>query len=286
MAASAADGFLLIDKPAGCTSQDVVAAVRRGLSAKRAGHTGTLDPFATGLLIVLVGSATRLARFLPSEPKTYEAAIRFGSETDTGDGTGSVVRHAEAPDETRVMDAIARLTGSFEQVPPAYSAKQVGGQRAYAMAREGRPLSLSPVTVRVDEWQVVRHDGACWQARITVGSGTYIRALARDLGRLTNSAAHLTALRRVRIGPFEVNAALTLARVREAVTPMPAADALVNFPRARLDETEVALVRQGHIVHARIPGARAALVDGSGALVAVAERCEDGWQPRVVLADA
>src|SRR4029078_11268780 len=135
------------DKPAGYSSQDIVTAVRRTLGASRAGHTGTLDPFATGLLIVLLGRATRIARFVPNAPKEYLAEVAFGNETDTDDVTGIATATAELPDESRVVDAIAQLTGSLQQVPPNYSAKHVDGRRAYVMAREGIAVALSPVEV-------------------------------------------------------------------------------------------------------------------------------------------
>src|SRR3954466_13494642 len=152
-------GFLLVDKPAGMTSHDVVARVRRATDTKRVGHTGTLDPFATGLLVVLIGRGTRLIPYVSGEPKVYEATIRFGAETDTDDLTGSVTRDAALPDGAAIAEGVARLTGPIEQVPPAYSAKQVGGRRAYAAARQGAPLELPPVRVNVQEWKLVALDG-------------------------------------------------------------------------------------------------------------------------------
>lgn len=277
------DGVLLVDKPAGLTSQDVVSAARRALDASRAGHTGTLDPFATGLMVVLLGSATRLARFIPSEPKSYEAVIRFGTATDTDDRTGTPITSAPLPDESRVRDAIPRLTGAISQVPPDYSAKQVGGRRAYALARSGEPARLDPVGVHVHEWEVLGHAGDTWHVRITCGTGTYIRALARDLGRLSGSAAHLADLRRLRIGPFDVRDALPLDQVSAETPPRAMLDALVGFPREVLDVASVEHVRHGRAVSATVAGARAALVDPEGSLVAVAERTKDLWWPKVVL---
>src|SRR5688500_2337280 len=140
----AIDGLLLVDKPSGITSHDVVSAARRALATRRIGHAGTLDPFATGLLVLLMGHATRLLPYLDAEPKEYQAAIAFGAETDTDDATGVVVRNADFPRAARVRDALPALTGSIDQVPPAYSAKQVGGRRAYDAARRGAPLALEP----------------------------------------------------------------------------------------------------------------------------------------------
>jgi tRNA pseudouridine55 synthase len=202
------------------TSHDVVQQVRRIYGERSIGHLGTLDPFATGLLILLLGRATRLANFLNVEPKVYEAIIRFGSETDTDDATGSVIRTAPAPSMESVHAAIDSLTGLISQVPPAYSAKSVDGTRAYDAARRGEPLELVPVQVRVDSWQLgAIHDDSL-RAIITCGPGTYVRALARDLGRLTSSAAHLSALRRIRIGDFDVGDATSLAALAASPAPL------------------------------------------------------------------
>lgn len=198
------EGLLLVDKPAGITSHDVVDRVRRAYGERSVGHLGTLDPFATGLLIVLVGRATRLATFLDIEPKAYEAVISFGAETDTDDATGEVTRSAPPPAEPDVRAAIVTLTGEIEQVPPAYSAKKVAGKRAYAAARSGEALELAPASVVVHGWEIGAFTGDALTATITCGGGTYIRALARDLGRFSGSAAHLASLRRTRIGKFDV----------------------------------------------------------------------------------
>ncbi|HTG54428.1 MAG TPA: tRNA pseudouridine(55) synthase TruB, partial [Gemmatimonadaceae bacterium] len=149
------DGLLLVDKPAGISSHDVVAIARRALRIKKIGHAGTLDPFATGLLVLLTGRATRLMPYVDDEPKEYEATIAFGSETDTDDRTGTPTRTAPAPDEPTVRAAIPALTGGIAQVPPAYSAKQVEGTRAYDAARRGEPLALAPVRVTVHAWRDV-----------------------------------------------------------------------------------------------------------------------------------
>jgi tRNA pseudouridine55 synthase len=191
-------GLLLVDKPAGVTSHDVVAAVRRAVRSRRVGHAGTLDPFATGLLVVAVGPVTRLLPWVVGEPKVYLATIRFGAATDTDDGTGTVIREAPVPaalahdpsDDASVRRAMEALTGPLMQRPPAYSAKHVEGTRAYALARRGALVELPPVPVTVHGWEVVGQDGPDLQVRITCGGGTYIRALARDLGEALGSAAH------------------------------------------------------------------------------------------------
>jgi tRNA pseudouridine55 synthase len=210
--------LLLVDKPAGMTSHDVVQHVRRIYGERSIGHLGTLDPFATGLLVLLLGRATRLANFLDIEPKVYDATVGFGSETDTDDSTGTVIRSAPLPAEADIRVGLTTLTGTISQIPPAYSAKSVDGTRAYDAARRGKPLELEPVEVQVHSWEVreVRPDSL--SATITCSGGTYIRALARDLGRLTSSAAHLTALRRSRVGPFDVKDAATLDAIADSPT--------------------------------------------------------------------
>lgn len=282
------DGLVLVDKPAGITSHDVVARARRALKLRRIGHHGTLDPFATGLLVLLVGRATRLAPFLSGEPKVYDAEIRFGAETSTDDLTGEVVREAPLPEPAAVLAALPALTGTIEQLPPAVSAKQVDGERAHAAARAGRPLDLKPATVTVHGWTVREQTESSLRATISCGGGTYIRALARDLGRATGSAAHLTALRRVASGPFSVDAAMPADDLEpgaqvQVLSPLAG---LPDFPRQQVDDEEVAQIRHGGVVRATIAGDRCALVDQRGTLVAIAERASERWQPRVVLLDA
>ena len=278
------DGLLLVDKPAGMTSHDAVGIARRALGERRVGHAGTLDPFATGLLVLLVGRATRLLPYLEGEPKVYDATIRFATETDTDDLTGAPVRTAEPPAERDVAAAIEALTGVIVQQPPRYSAKQVAGRRAYAAARRGETVELAPVTVVVHEWVIRGWRGADLDVTITCGGGTYIRALARDLGRAAGSAGHLASLRRTRSGPFSVEHAVTIERMREGDLPLlsPLAG-LGGLATQTLDATDIARVTHGNPAAATVGGARAALVDGSHALVAIAERDGGVWRPRVVL---
>jgi tRNA pseudouridine55 synthase len=282
------DGLLLVDKPAGVTSHDVVLAARRAFGESRIGHAGTLDPFATGLLVLLFGRATRLLPHLDGVPKEYEAAIAFGFETDTDDLHGTATREAPPPTDAAITAALPRLTGVLQQVPPAYSAKRVEGRRAYEAARAGEPIALAPVPVEVFEWRDLRRDGNTLHATIACGGGTYIRALARDLGRLTASAAHLGALRRTRSGPFHVRDATTLAELRAGGARLrPALDALPTIPHIVLSDLDAERVLRGIAVeHASAaPGSpRAALVDRrSGALLAFAEAHGARWQPRVVM---
>lgn len=278
------EGLLLVDKPAGMTSHDVVGAARRALRERRIGHAGTLDPFATGLLVLLVGRATRLLPYVSGEPKGYEATIRFGAQTSTDDLTGDVVREAPLPARDRVLDAMGRLTGTIAQRPPAYSAKQVGGVRAYAAARRGEALELAPVDVEVHAWEVLAWRDAELDVAISCGGGTYVRALARDLGELSGSAAHLTRLRRSRSGAFDVRDAIPLDALAAGDAPIrPPVAAVPELPLRVLTAAEAARVGHGQSLRAGGPAGRLALVDDSGDLVAIADQDGDVLRPRVVL---
>lgn len=275
--------MLLIDKPAGYTSHDIVAIARGATRNRRVGHTGTLDPFATGLLVLLVGQATRLAQYVDGEPKVYETTISFGSETDTDDLTGAVTRTAQPPSDRAIDDAIAGLTGGIDQMPPAYSAKLSGGVRAYDAARKGAPLELEPVRVTVHRWSVLaRREGAI-DARIECTGGTYVRSLGRDLGRLTGSAAHLTRLRRLASGRFSVEKAVALEDLRERrYSLLDMTEAIASLPRQVLTSEEDVRVAHGNPVSASVNGPRAALVDEAGRLAAIATRVGESWQPATV----
>jgi tRNA pseudouridine55 synthase len=287
------DGLLLVDKPAGVSSHDIVGAARRCFGEKRIGHAGTLDPFATGLLVLCAGRATRLLPHLPNEPKVYEATIRFGSETDTEDLHGAVVRESARPSLAAVTAALPQFVGHITQVPPAYSAKRIDGQRAYALARAGETVVLEPVQIEVHRWEVLaarERDGRLDEldVRITCGGGTYIRSLARDLARAVDSAAHLIALRRTRSGSFDVRDAVTLEDLREKrATMRPPLDAVPHVPVQPLTAEELLKIVRGVDVPARVDGAWAALVrEDRPVLVALAERRADRWQPRVVMREA
>ncbi len=203
-----------MDKPAGITSHDAVQVVRRIYDQSSVGHLGTLDPFATGLLVMLLGRATRLASFIDGEPKVYEAVIAFGEETNTDDLTGDTVRSAAIPAEEKVRESTAAFTGEIEQVPPAFSAKQIDGKRAYVSARKGEEMELKPVSVTVYGWEITSYSAGELRATISCSGGTYIRSLARDLGRATASAAHLRELRRIRSGGFNVADSMTLDAIK------------------------------------------------------------------------
>jgi tRNA pseudouridine55 synthase len=280
-------GLLLVDKPAGMTSHDAVAIVRRAAKTRRVGHTGTLDPFATGLLVVLMGRGTRLIPYVDGEPKVYEATIRFGSETDTDDGTGEVVREAAPPSDQAISEAIGQLTGDIDQLPPAYSAKKVGGVRAYDAARKGTALTLAPARVSVHEWTLLERTATDLRVRVTCGGGTYIRALARDLGRLSDSAAHLTELRRVKSGPFDVKDAVTVDAIRAgSLRAQPLLAGVASLPAQRLESDELRRALHGNTISARVEGSRVALLDDQETLIAVADRVGEDLHPALVLRDA
>lgn len=281
------EGLLLVDKPAGMTSHDVVAIARRALGERRIGHAGTLDPFATGLLVLLVGRFTRLLPYLDGEPKVYDARIRFGAETDTDDASGRLVREAPLPIRGDVDRGIASLTGTLDQEPSSYSARHLAGRRAYDAARQGTPLKLPPSRVTVHSWDVKARTKDALHAVITCSRGTYVRALARDLGRHAGSAAHLVGLRRTASGPFQVSDANGLDALRDGrytlLSPM---RALSSLAIEQLDALGAERAARGNLVDATVAGNRAVLLGPNGDLLAVAERAGSSWQPRTVLRDA
>ncbi|MEO7985622.1 MAG: tRNA pseudouridine(55) synthase TruB [Gemmatimonadales bacterium] len=276
---------MLVDKPAGLTSHDVVQRVRRIVNIRAAGHTGTLDPFATGLLVVLVGRATRLARFVEAQPKTYLATARLGTATDTDDATGAAVgdpRPVSGHDRTTVGAALVEFEGTREQRPPAYSAKHIGGERSYRLARQGRAVELSPVTVTVHRIALVDYRAPDVVFRATVSPGTYLRAIARDLGERLNTGAHLTSLRREAIGELTLDDATALdALTPESVRPVRAV--LGHLPVWELDETARIAVSHGRAVASDdATEGDVALMRGNE-LIAVGHAA-DGWiRPSVVL---
>ncbi len=238
---SAPDGLVIVDKPGGMTSHDVVAQVRRLAGTRRVGHAGTLDPMATGVLVVGVGKATRMLGYLALTEKQYAATIRLGQSTSSGDAEGEVTGTAPAGALTgdQIAAAAARLTGGIMQVPPAVSAIKVAGQRAYRLARAGAApeLAARPVTVHEFAVTAVRHHGDLTDADVTVrcSSGTYIRALARDLGAALGTGGHLTRLRRTSVGSYGIESAGTLDQLADRFEVLPLARAAAAaFPRRDL----------------------------------------------------
>lgn len=295
--AGAPEGGLVVDKAAGLTSHDVVALARRALGQPRIGHTGTLDPMATGVLPLLLGRATRLARFLAADHKTYEAAVRFGQSTSTYDAEGSPVGPAtrDLPDRAAIEAAIDRFRGRFDQMPPAVSAKKVGGHRAYALARAAQPVTLEPVTVEVSRLELAGFDGTVATLVIDCSAGFYVRSLAHDLGCALGVGGHLAVLRRTRSGRFTLDDSVSIQRIVEDSDEAGAqvigmADLLSDLPAQCLSSTEAAGVAQGRPVEdleglgmARRPGSFVRLLDAQGRLAAVAEARGRALHPLVVL---
>ena len=240
------DGLLRVDKPPGITSPDAVAIVRRAQGTKKVGHAGTLDPMATGLLVMGIGRATRLLRFLGDLPKVYEGTMRLGIETTTLDADGEATRETDVEvTEEEIRAAMATLVGNLMQAPPAYSAVKVGGTKLYDAARKGERLEAAPRPIHVAAFDLLGFDGRDAGFRVVCGSGTYVRVLAADVGAALGCGAHLTALRRTAIGPFDV----TEAGPPDAeVAPEPIGRALDHLPRVDLGPEEAVAAGHGRIL--------------------------------------
>jgi tRNA pseudouridine55 synthase len=283
------DGIVIVDKPAGITSHAAVARIRRLAGTRRVGHAGTLDPMATGVLVVGVGRGTRLLGHLALHDKAYDATIRLGQATVTDDAEGELLAQtsAAAVDEAAIARAVAGLTGSISQVPAAVSAVKVDGRRAYARVRAGEPVELAARTVTVYSFEVVdvRRSGDLVDVDVAVvcSSGTYVRALARDLGRALGVGGHLTRLRRTRVGPYDLSAARTLDELQAAFTVTPLADAAAAaFARRDVSAEQARVVAHG----GRLPGTgtegTVAVFGPDGSLLALVEDVA-GWAlPRAV----
>lgn len=279
-----ASGILLVDKPGGITSHDVVARVRRAFGTRKVGHAGTLDPMATGLLVVGVEAATRLLTFVVGADKTYTATIRLGATTGTDDAEGEITSTASAADlaaltPARIADGIAALTGTISQVPSAVSAIKVDGRRAYERVRAGEEVELAAREVVVSRFALLadRPGEGIRDLDVVVdcSSGTYIRALARDLGAALGVGGHLVALRRTRVGPFEVESALGVDDLADAVAIDPAVAAAAIMQPLPVGAEEAQDLRHGkRLVGAadRLEGVRAAAIDPDGILVGIVER--------------
>ncbi len=302
-------GLLLVDKEGGLTSHDVVQRARRALATRRVGHTGTLDPFATGLLLLAVGPVTRVVEYFHALPKSYEATITLGVRTDTHDPTGVVTSRSDEWRALRREDVVAAVrahTGRLAQRPPAFSAKKVDGQRAYRAARRGERLPLTPAPVHVRALDLVQCDLPTVRLVARVSTGTYVRALARDIGDALGCGAYLARLRRTAIGPFEVTKALPAARLAPGLALsepcwLRPRSALEWLERRELDEAEAERVRRGrHVARGEI--VPPAWVEGAspiaplsgrtlslpvvlvreGEVLALAELRRDALQPRKV----
>ena len=296
---NAISGVLVIDKPTGMTSHDVVNVVRRGTGIRRAGHTGTLDPRASGVLVVLVGPAVRLSEYISASDKRYQAILRLGTATDTYDAEGVFTREevtVEVTEEEFEVE-LKKFEGEIEQVPPAYSAVKVNGRKAYDMARNGEEVELEPRLIQVHHLEVLEWANPEVVVDVHCSSGTYIRSLANDLGEVLGCGAYLVGLRRTKNGRFSLRDSVPLRKLKEAFEAgdwykylIPAAESLADWPAIELDPDQVEDVRHGHRVPADPDADSEQMVRGvsqAGELVALL-KLEDGaegapeWQPKKV----
>ena len=295
---NAISGALVVDKPVGMTSHDVVQAIRNGTGLRRAGHTGTLDPRASGVLVILVGPAVRLSEYVSASDKRYQAIIRLGGSTDTFDAEGMVTPTKDPVNVTEAQfeTALQTFVGEIEQTPPPYSAVKVQGRKAYEMAREGEEVDLAPRKITVHHLEVLEWAPPEVVIDVHCSSGTYVRSLANDLGVMLGCGAYLVGLRRTKSGRFSLRDSVPLRKLQEAFTAgnwyqylIPAAEALGDWPAVELNPDEVEGVRHGHRV--KVVGepteTKVRGVSTQGELVALMEIVinEDGsreWQPKKV----
>lgn len=296
---NAISGVLVVDKPIGMTSHDVVNAVRFGTGIRRAGHTGTLDPRASGVLVILVGPAVRLSEYVSASDKRYQAIIRMGASTDTFDADGRFTRQLQPAinvTEQQFEDALKNFVGEIEQTPPPYSAVKVRGRRAYDMARRGEPVALPPRKINVYHLEVLEWAPPEVVVDVHCSSGTYVRSLANDLGEVLGTGAYLVGLRRTKSGRFSLRDATPLRKLQESFRAgnwyqylIPAAEALGDWPAVELDPDQVEAVKHGHRIPAN-PADRPGInnlvrgVSMAGELVSLMEldQTTSEWQPKKV----
>jgi tRNA pseudouridine55 synthase len=281
-------GLLVLDKPSSITSRDAVDRAATWFPRKtRIGHAGTLDPLATGVLVLAVGQATRLVEYVQAMPKVYRTRILLGatSDTDDADGTVTASESAVPVDQEAVQTALIGFQGEIEQVPPAYSAARVDGRRAYSLARRGAEVTLAPRTIRIDRIDVREYRWPELELDVQCGKGTYIRSIARDLGRALGVGGYVSVLRRLAIGPFTVDDAVSLEGSAEAVREklLPMATAVSGLPVVRVTVDEARRLRNGQTVAATGEG-EVAVLDDAGGLVGIG-RVTGGWlKPEKVMA--
>lgn len=293
--ANSVSGVLVVDKPVGLSSHDVVQIIRNGTKIRRAGHTGTLDPRASGVLVVLLGPAVRLSEYVSASEKRYQAVIELGITTDTYDLEGRVMRRSPVEiSYEEFEEALQGFIGEFEQKPPAYSAIKIKGEKAYEIARRGEEVDLEPRMIQVHELELLDWDPPEAVIDIQCSSGTYVRSLAHDLGEKLGCGATLTGLRRTKNGSFGLRDAVSLRKLQEAFTNgdwyqylIPAAEALGDWYTVELTVEQVDEMRHGHRVPAVDvvePGKWARAVSQEGELVALVEydSATNEWQPRKV----
>jgi len=296
---NAISGALVVDKPVGMTSHDVVQVIRNGTGLRRAGHTGTLDPRASGVLVILVGPAVRLSEYVSASDKRYQAIIRLGGTTDTYDADGKFTPTTDPSHitEAQFEEALMTFVGEIEQTPPPYSAVKVQGRKAYEMARKGEEVELEPRTITVHHLEVLEWTPPEAVIDVHCSSGTYVRSLANDLGKKLGCGAYLVGLRRTKSGRFTLRDSVPLRKLQEAFTAgnwyqylIPAAEALGDWPAVELNPDEVEGVRHGHRVKAKeadLGHEKVRGVSTQGELVALMVKMvnEDGsieWQPKKV----
>jgi len=287
-------GVLVVDKPVGLTSHDVVQLIRRGTGIRRAGHTGTLDPRASGVLVILIGPAVRLSEFVSASDKRYQATIRLGGSSDTYDSEGSItsITSEVQISEEEFTEVLQQFIGEIEQVPPPFSAVKIKGRRAYEIAREGEEVELAPRIIHVYSLEILEWAPPEVVIDVYCSSGTYVRSLTNDLGKALGTGAYLVGLRRTKSGRFTLRDAVPMRRLQESFEAgnwyrylIPAAEALAEWPMVELDADEVELVRHGHRIQAT-PDQKgwARGISQQGDLVALLEVDEatGEWQPRKV----
>ncbi|MEK7723941.1 MAG: tRNA pseudouridine(55) synthase TruB [Acidobacteriota bacterium] len=295
------DGILIIDKPTDWTSHDVVGKLRRLLKTKRIGHTGTLDPFATGVLVMLVGQATRLAQFLDKDQKEYEATIQFGFETDTGDLTGRMrdevgrmneEETSEILNQTNWEEIFAEFRGEILQTPPMFSAKKVEGKKLYELARKGVEIERKPVSITIYELEILEeilNPQSQIRIRVACSAGTYIRTLAEDIGRKIGVPCHLSALRRTRAGKFDLTKAVTIEQLEEIIESgklddymLSMSNALLHLPEIKLSDEEIKKTRNGMKFPNDLEAETVRLTDADANLIAIGTARENFIHPKIV----
>lgn len=291
------DGVIVVDKPSGWTSHDVVNKMRRWAGTRKVGHLGTLDPAATGVLPLVIGRATRLAQFYTKNDKIYEGVVYFGYSTDSYDGDGEPTSAPQdvAPTADQLEPQLARLRGRISQMPPAVSAKKIAGRPAYELARKNLPVDLKAVEVEIYALDLLSIDGCEARLRVHCGSGTYIRSIAHDLGQALGCGAFLKSLRRTMSGDFSITEARTLEEIellsaegRFAEAVIPAARLLPEFPVVPVDDTTLAQIRNGREFRSSpfsgITARHVKAVNSAGELVAIGEaRMPNLYHPVLVL---
>lgn len=278
------NGIFIIDKPEGITSHDVVQRIRKIFNVGKAGHLGTLDPIATGVLPICIGKATRLAQFLPSSPKEYTGEIRFGFSTNTYDREGSPASPGVPFDGTRddILRMMESFTGVLDQVPPPFSAKKIAGVRSYKLARTNRTIEMAPVKVEIQQFELLSLDPPFAKFMVVCSAGTYVRSLVHDLGRKAGCGAHLTALRRTRSGDFRIEDARGLDRITEAEL-IPINRLLSSWPSIEVSESDESRVANGNRIRSACAADFARILNKRGEFIAVAA-VESGWaRPTLVL---